>query len=110
MNSNSKIKELDNLASEIKELKRLGKEIVHSHGVFDLLHLGHIRHFEEAKRICYPKYPRTNLLGLLGLSKARITRLPEKVASFLRTNRPHLKPQSPPRQRFVEMRGGSDLC
>ncbi|MDC3249690.1 adenylyltransferase/cytidyltransferase family protein, partial [Candidatus Pelagibacter sp.] len=30
-------------------LKKKGKKIVLCHGVFDLLHLGHLRHFKEAK-------------------------------------------------------------
>lgn len=46
-----KIRDLDSLASHLEALKKDGKKIVHSHGVFDLLHLGHIRHFEEAKRM-----------------------------------------------------------
>ena len=33
-----------------KKLKKQGLKIVHCHGVFDLLHPGHIAHFEEAKR------------------------------------------------------------
>jgi rfaE bifunctional protein nucleotidyltransferase chain/domain len=46
-----KIKDLDELAREIRALKAQGKRVVLSHGVFDLLHVGHIRHFEEAKRM-----------------------------------------------------------
>jgi rfaE bifunctional protein kinase chain/domain/rfaE bifunctional protein nucleotidyltransferase chain/domain len=49
MNGNSKILDLESLAARLAELKREKKKIVHSHGVFDLIHLGHIRHFEEAK-------------------------------------------------------------
>ncbi len=45
-----KIKTLDELEDIIQELKSKGHTIVHCHGVFDLLHLGHIRHFESAKR------------------------------------------------------------
>ncbi len=37
--------------SEIEELKKEGKKIVLCHGVFDLVHLGHIIHFEEAKKM-----------------------------------------------------------
>ncbi len=33
-----------------KELKKQGKKIVLCHGVFDLLHLGHIEHFLDAKK------------------------------------------------------------
>jgi len=46
---NSKIKSLSALQEITKELKSNGKTIVHCHGVFDLLHIGHIRHFKEAK-------------------------------------------------------------
>lgn len=45
-----KIKTLDELSNIIQALKESGKTIVHCHGVFDLLHPGHIRHFEAAKR------------------------------------------------------------
>ena len=31
-------------------LKKKGKKIVHCHGVFDLLHIGHLKHFESAKK------------------------------------------------------------
>jgi rfaE bifunctional protein kinase chain/domain/rfaE bifunctional protein nucleotidyltransferase chain/domain len=44
-----KIVDLDTLAARVKELKRKGKRVVHCHGVFDLLHVGHIRHFSEAR-------------------------------------------------------------
>jgi rfaE bifunctional protein kinase chain/domain len=40
---------LHDLASKVRELQGTGKRVVHSHGVFDLLHVGHIRHFEQAK-------------------------------------------------------------
>ena len=46
---NKKIKNLEDLKSIAADLKENGKKIVHCHGVFDLLHLGHIKHFEEAK-------------------------------------------------------------
>jgi cytidyltransferase-like protein len=45
-----KIKKLDELAEIIQGLKETGKRVVHCHGVFDLVHPGHIRHFEAAKR------------------------------------------------------------
>jgi len=35
----------------ISSLKACGKRIVHCHGVFDLLHIGHLRHFEQAKAL-----------------------------------------------------------
>lgn len=48
--SSSKIKNLRNLARIIKRLKKAGKKIVLCHGVFDLIHPGHIRHFMSAKK------------------------------------------------------------
>jgi rfaE bifunctional protein kinase chain/domain/rfaE bifunctional protein nucleotidyltransferase chain/domain len=44
-----KIKNLKELQHIVGDLKSKDKKIVHCHGVFDLLHIGHIKHFEEAK-------------------------------------------------------------
>ena len=41
---------LEELPKIIKKFKNKGKKIVQCHGVFDLLHLGHIKHFENAKQ------------------------------------------------------------
>jgi rfaE bifunctional protein nucleotidyltransferase chain/domain len=46
----NKVKELEKLADILCELRGQGKTIVQCHGVFDLIHPGHIRHFEAAKR------------------------------------------------------------
>ncbi|MBL0048720.1 MAG: adenylyltransferase/cytidyltransferase family protein [Bacteroidetes bacterium] len=46
----SKIIALDSLSAITTELKRNGKKIAHCHGCFDLMHLGHIKHFEAAKQ------------------------------------------------------------
>jgi len=46
---NNKIRDLDDLASVLEQEKSQGKKVVMCHGVFDLLHIGHIRHFEEAR-------------------------------------------------------------
>ena len=35
----------------IRKMQQEGKKIVHCHGVFDLLHVGHIRHLNHAKKI-----------------------------------------------------------
>jgi rfaE bifunctional protein nucleotidyltransferase chain/domain len=51
MSRSTKIQDLDTLAGTVDSLKAAGKRIVQSHGVFDLLHLGHIRHFEEARKM-----------------------------------------------------------
>ncbi len=45
----SKIFEPDVLAEKLAVLRAQGKRIAHAHGVFDLLHIGHIRHLREAK-------------------------------------------------------------
>jgi rfaE bifunctional protein kinase chain/domain/rfaE bifunctional protein nucleotidyltransferase chain/domain len=45
-----KIKTLDTLAKIVHRLKKRGKKVVQCHGVFDLVHLGHIRHFNLAKK------------------------------------------------------------
>ncbi|MBI4063325.1 MAG: adenylyltransferase/cytidyltransferase family protein [Elusimicrobia bacterium] len=47
----SKIKDLDALAAILRSLRLAGKKIIHCHGVFDLLHAGHVCHFEEAKKM-----------------------------------------------------------
>ncbi|MCX6813562.1 MAG: PfkB family carbohydrate kinase [Candidatus Azambacteria bacterium] len=48
---NQKIKNIDELAGILEKLKRSGKKIIHCHGVFDLIHPGHIRHFHAAKAL-----------------------------------------------------------
>ena len=48
--SELKIVSLNELEKIVQDLKKKGKKIVHCHGVFDLLHPGHILHFEAAKR------------------------------------------------------------
>ena len=45
----SKILPLDQLAKRIAVLKGEGKRVALCHGCFDLLHLGHMKHFEAAK-------------------------------------------------------------
>jgi len=46
-----KILRVHDLAQHVATLKAQGKTVVHCHGVFDLMHIGHIRHFEQAKRL-----------------------------------------------------------
>ncbi|UCD14956.1 MAG: adenylyltransferase/cytidyltransferase family protein [Candidatus Omnitrophota bacterium] len=45
-----KIKTLSALVQIISNLKEKGKKVVQCHGIFDLIHLGHIRHFNLAKK------------------------------------------------------------
>src|SRR6185295_18745199 len=47
----AKIKNFDEISEILEEFKREGLKIVQCHGVFDLLHPGHIRHFREAKTL-----------------------------------------------------------
>jgi rfaE bifunctional protein kinase chain/domain len=44
-----KIKSLKEISKIISLEKSKGKKIVQCHGVFDLLHIGHIKHFNEAR-------------------------------------------------------------
>lgn len=46
----SKIKTFQELEDLLQKAKSNGEKIVHCHGVFDLLHPGHIRHFKQAKK------------------------------------------------------------
>jgi len=46
-----KIKNADELASIIEDLKKDGKKVAQCHGCFDLVHLGHVKHLEAAKRM-----------------------------------------------------------
>ena len=48
---NKKIISLEKLSSLVQKYKKKGKKTILCHGVFDLLHLGHIKHFEEAKQL-----------------------------------------------------------
>ena len=45
-----KILQLDLLSKTIINLKEGGARIVMCHGVFDLVHPGHIKHFRAAKK------------------------------------------------------------
>lgn len=47
----SKYFTLEKLAEWISEQKLLGRKVVHCHGCFDLLHIGHIRHFKLAREM-----------------------------------------------------------
>lgn len=50
-NIENKILTLKKLEQIIPGLKEKGKKIVHCHGVFDLLHHGHLLHFNSAKKL-----------------------------------------------------------
>lgn len=46
-----KILELEDLAKKIQTIKSKGKKIVHCHGCFDLMHIGHIKYFQASKKM-----------------------------------------------------------
>ena len=46
-----KIFSLETLNKLLSKEKNKRKKIIHCHGVFDLLHIGHIKHFTEAKSL-----------------------------------------------------------
>ena len=46
-----KIQSVEDLKNIVLKEKKKGKKIVLCHGVFDLLHVGHIKHFEQAKKL-----------------------------------------------------------
>ena len=51
MDSNSKIKSLEELKIISEELHSSGRIIVFTNGCFDLLHVGHIRYLQAAKKL-----------------------------------------------------------
>jgi len=51
MEEKDKIIDLDLLTHRVHLMKSDGKTIVHCHGCFDLMHPGHIKYFQAAKRM-----------------------------------------------------------
>ncbi|PYM18264.1 MAG: hypothetical protein DMD81_06295 [Candidatus Rokuibacteriota bacterium] len=47
----AKILTLDAVAERLAELRATGVRIVQCHGCFDLMHIGHIKHLQAAKRM-----------------------------------------------------------
>jgi len=46
-----KIKTINELRNVVEKLKKANKKIVTTNGVFDILHIGHIRYLQEAKKL-----------------------------------------------------------
>ena len=49
--NNSKVRRLREVADVVATLRAGGKKVIHCHGVFDLLHIGHIKHLEAARKL-----------------------------------------------------------
>src|SRR5438045_180644 len=49
--TDKKIKRIAELTEALTALRADGKKVVHCHGVFDLLHIGHIKHLEAARKL-----------------------------------------------------------
>jgi len=51
MPARKKIIQIEKLSDLLIDHKKNGQKIVHCHGIFDILHIGHIRYLEQAKRM-----------------------------------------------------------
>ncbi|MBS3114044.1 D-glycero-beta-D-manno-heptose 1-phosphate adenylyltransferase [Candidatus Woesearchaeota archaeon] len=49
--SNNKITTLKKLIPIVQKLKKQNKKIVTTNGIFDILHLGHVKYLEESKKL-----------------------------------------------------------
>lgn len=52
MRAQQKVLDLEHLARVVYENKKAGREVGLCHGCFDVLHVGHLRHFEAARALC----------------------------------------------------------
>ena len=46
-----KIVNINELKNIVEKLKKVGKKIVTTNGIFDILHIGHIKYLQEAKKL-----------------------------------------------------------
>src|ERR1700692_1111436 len=46
-----KVRPLAEVAAACEQARRAGQTVVQAHGTFDLLHLGHVRHLEAARKL-----------------------------------------------------------
>lgn len=51
LSTSEKLVSLDELAHIVRKAREAGRRVAHCHGVFDLLHIGHIKHLEAARRL-----------------------------------------------------------
>ena len=123
----SKILELSQLQTTITRLREAGSRIVHCHGVFDLLHIGHIRHFEQARKFgdvlvvtitadpfvrkgpfrpAFPQHLRAETLAALGVVDFVAINDSPSAELAIRAIRPHVFVRGPDyRQRPTEAQG-----
>ena len=45
----NKLLKIEEVKKKVSELKKKKLKIVHCHGVFDIVHIGHIKHLKKAK-------------------------------------------------------------
>jgi len=50
-NARDKVRTIEELAAIADHHRKAGMSVVQAHGSFDLLHLGHVRHLEAARRL-----------------------------------------------------------
>lgn len=50
-NPRDKVRTLNEVAAAVDQLRHAGRVVVQAHGTFDLLHLGHVRHLEAARKL-----------------------------------------------------------
>ena len=48
----NKIKKIEELKKILLKIKKKNKKIILCHGVFDVIHIGHLNHFNKAKKCC----------------------------------------------------------
>ncbi len=46
-----KVRTLAEVAAACEQARRAGQTVIQAHGTFDLLHLGHVRHLEAARKL-----------------------------------------------------------
>ena len=51
MNAAEKVLDRNTLKEEVDSLRKAGKRVVFTNGCFDLLHIGHVRYLQEARKL-----------------------------------------------------------
>ena len=66
-----KVRTLAEVAAACEQARRAGQTVVQAHGTFDLLHLGHVRHLEQARREGFATIPDTTWEDVGALKSVR---------------------------------------